>query len=151
MKVILTNAILFAALATTAVATPAQAAEDQLRPAESGRWITESGNFEVDIAPCGQVLCGTVVRVLANRSMSRPSATMQAVDNRSPLGMKLLSELTPSGNGEWKGQIYNRENGETYNCLVQLLAPDQLKVRAYKGSPLFGKTQVWHRVTGDAQ
>ena len=52
-----------------------------------GRWITESGNLEVEIAPCPtnangtasantggssgtNTLCGKVVRVLANRSMA---------------------------------------------------------------------------------
>ena len=37
---------------------------------QTGRWITASGNLEIEIAPCGQALCGTVVRVLANNSMS---------------------------------------------------------------------------------
>jgi hypothetical protein len=36
----------------------------------TGRWLTESGNLEVVVAPCAADLCGTVARVLANRSMS---------------------------------------------------------------------------------
>ena len=148
MKTVLMNAFF---LTVIACAAPLHAAANPLGAAESGRWLTESGNLEVDIAPCGEALCGSVVRVIANRSMSGPGAPMQAADSRSPLGMNLLSDFTPVGNGEWKGKIYNRENGETYDCLIELLAPDQLKVRAYKGLPLFGKTQVWRRVTGEAQ
>ncbi len=117
---------------------------------ETGRWITESGNLEVEIAPCGQALCGTVVKVIANNSMSAPGTAMTPADTRSPLGMKILKDFTPSGDGEWKGRIYNRESGETYDCVMALLAPDQLKVRGYKGLPLFGKTQVWSRVPGQA-
>lgn len=145
MKTILVKAFLPAVLA---VAASLCAAEGRPPSAESGRWITESGNLEVEISPCGEALCGTVVRVIANRSMSQPAKAMQAADGRSPLGMKLLSDFTPSGDGEWKGHIYNREDGQTYDCLIELLAPDQLKVRAYKGIPLFGKTQVWRRVSG---
>lgn len=118
---------------------------------ETGRWITESGNLEVEIVPCGNALCGTVVNVLANNSMSRPSQVMQAADTRSPLGLQLLSDFLPTGDGDWRGRIYNREDGETYDCQLELLAPDQLKVRGYKGIPLFGKTQVWRRAEGGAQ
>lgn len=116
--------------------------------AETGRWLTESGNLEVDIAPCGDALCGTVVKVIANRSMSRPGQAMEAADARSPLGMRLLTDFRPTGDGDWQGRIHNREDGQTYDCKLELLAPDQLKVRAYKGIPLFGKTQVWRRVEG---
>ncbi len=119
---------------------------------ETGRWITESGNLEVEIAPCGPALCGTVIKVIANRSMRKADAAMAPADNRSPLGMQILTGFVPAGDGEWKGRIYNRENGETYDCLMSLAAPDQLKVRGYKGLPLFGKTQIWHRVAaGTAQ
>jgi uncharacterized protein (DUF2147 family) len=109
-----------------------------------GRWVTESGNLEVEIAPCGEALCGTVVKVLANRSMADPSKTLPA-DAPSPLGMKVLKDFKPSGDGEWQGQIFNRENGKTYDCLMSLVAADQLKIRPYVGTPIFGKTQIWRR------
>src|SRR5215475_8575036 len=89
--------------------------------AQEGRWITESGNLEVQIAPCNQALCGTVVRVLANNSMSAPGTEMKPVDARSPMGMKILSDFTPSGDQQWTGQIYNRENGKTYRCRMKLI------------------------------
>lgn len=111
-----------------------------------GRWLTQSGNFEIDIASCGPALCGTVVRVLGNQSMSQPGTEMKPVDTRSAMGMKILSELAPSGEGTWEGRIYNRENGKTYDCRVTAVAPDQLEIRAYKFLPIFGKSQVWTRV-----
>lgn len=111
-----------------------------------GRWLTQSGNFEIDIAACGKALCGTVVRVLGNQSMSQPGVEMKTGDAQAALGMKILSELTPSGDGEWEGRIFNRENGKTYDCRLGLSVPDKLEVRAYVFLPLFGKTQVWTRV-----
>ncbi|MCE1193423.1 MAG: DUF2147 domain-containing protein [Acidovorax sp.] len=116
-----------------------------------GRWITESGNLEVDIAPCpgstAPALCGRVVRVLANRSMSAPGADMAAADARPALGMTLLSGLRPAGGGssEYQGEIYNRENAKTYRVNLTPAEPEQLLVHAYVGIPLFGKTQVWRR------
>src|SRR3989344_4775596 len=79
-----------------------------------GRWITESGNRGVGSSPCPPnargpaganpggsggttTLCGRVVRVLANRSMSAPGTEMAAADARLALGMTMLSGLRDSG------------------------------------------------------
>ena len=133
---------LFPTLLALALA-PAAFAQSTLP--HQGRWITESGNLEVDIAPCGEAFCGTVVKVLANRSMSGGGELVQA-DARPAMGMKLLSDLRPSGEGELTGEIYNRENGKSYSTLLSVAGPNQLVVRSYVGLPMFGKTQVWQRV-----
>jgi uncharacterized protein (DUF2147 family) len=141
---VLIGALTFAALLPRAGAS-------ESGPSALGRWVTQTGNLEVEIAPCGEMLCGTVVRVLANNSMSQPGETMQPVDARPVLGMKILADLTSTGEGEWKGQIYNRENGKTYDCRVKPLSSEQLEVRAYRVLPLFGKTLTWTRTGQTAQ
>lgn len=115
-----------------------------------GRWITASGNLEVEIGACGNALCGTVTKVLANRSMSREGEEMKAVDTRPAMGMKILQNFTPETvendrPTRWEGEIYNRENGKTYSCLMSLNSDGALVLRPYVGLPLFGKTQVWQR------
>lgn len=72
---------------------------------------------------------------------------MNPADPRPALGMEILTGFTPVGEGEWRGSIYNRENGKTYRCVMTLLDPTQLKIRPYLGVSWFGKTQVWHRAT----
>jgi uncharacterized protein (DUF2147 family) len=124
--------------------------------APQGRWITASGNLEVEIAPCGKALCGTVTQVLGNRSMSRDGEEMKPVDTRPALGMKILQNLVPeTAEGQrttrWEGEIYNRENGKTYACLMSVNPDGSLLVRPYVGLPLFGKTQTWHRSPPVAQ
>lgn len=125
-----------------------------------GQWVTASGNLEVDIAPCGAALCGTVTKVLANRSMSRDGAPMEAVDSRPALGMTLLKDFVPvqasEGNAQanqWTGEIYNRENGKTYRCQMSMhttpTGATELVLHAYVGIPLFGKTQRWQRVASN--
>ena len=122
------------------------AAQAQAQPAQAGRWITESGNLEVEIAPCGDALCGTVTRVIANRSMSAPGQEMDAADKRPALGMQILTGLLPSGDdGTLAGEIYNRENAKTYSVRLTMDGPQQLLVRPYVGLPLLGKTQLWRR------
>ena len=142
MKTTSLFAVLLVAAALTTIASVAQA--DATTATAVGRWLTESGNFEIDIAPCGAVLCGKVARVLANRSMSRSEAKEPAV--KGAVGMTILSDLRPAGEGEWRGQIFNSENGKTYDCQITLPAPGRLEVRAYKFLPLLGKTQIWKRV-----
>jgi uncharacterized protein (DUF2147 family) len=127
----------------------APAAFAQTTLPQQGRWLTESGNLEVDIAPCGEALCGTVVKVLANRSMGNPGGELVQADPRPVMGMKILSDLRPAGEGELKGEIYNRENAKSYSTVLSLAGPNQLVVRSYIGLPIFGKTQVWQRV-GDS-
>ncbi len=110
----------------------------------SGRWITQSGNLEIEIAPCGDALCGTAVKVLANNSMSDPGSQM--TNGAVPaLGLKVLRDFVPDGDNRWSGHIYDRENGKTYRCRLALRDSGDLEVRPYVGFPLFGHTQVWRR------
>lgn len=112
----------------------------------AGRWITESGNLEIEIAPCGEAWCGTVTRELGNRAMSAAGQAMKAVDARPALGMKILTALQPSGDGATlSGDIYNRENGKSYRVRLHVDEAHLLHVRPYVLLPLFGKTQVWQR------
>jgi uncharacterized protein (DUF2147 family) len=125
------------------------AASAHASPADPrGRYLTASGNLEVDVAPCGEgALCGTVSKVVADHSMSRPGETLQAVDARPALGMRVLIDFKPDARepGTWQGRIYNRENGKTYDCRMTMDQDGHLQLRAYVGLPLFGKTQVWQR------
>ncbi len=122
-------------LATPALAQPAP---------PQGLWLTASGNLQVEISPCGPALCGVTAKVLANHSM-QDSRTQVAEPPR--LGLKIITDLKPTGPGAWKGRIFNRENGKTYDCLVQPQGADALKLRVYVVLPLFGQDQVWRRVS----
>jgi uncharacterized protein (DUF2147 family) len=140
----------------------AAAAQAQSSPASDprGRWVTANGNLEVEVAPCGAALCGTVTKVLGNRSMAPGGGDMQAADTRPALGMTLLKDFAPVDATEplrppteWAGQIYNRENGKTYSCNMSVStannAAGELLLHAYVGLPLFGKTQRWVRVASN--
>jgi uncharacterized protein (DUF2147 family) len=142
-------------LLSTAFAAQAQSSPDAADP--RGRWITANGNLEVEVAPCGTALCGTVTQVIGNRSMAPGGGSMQPADNRPALGMTLLQDFKPIDASdasrpptEWAGQIYNRENGKTYSCNMTVStagnAAGELVLHAYVGLPLFGKTQRWARV-----
>lgn len=125
-----------------------------------GLWLTASGNLEVRIAPCGAALCGKVARVIANQSMSRPGEAMEAGAQPAHEGMDILTDFLPSERRtapdgrsvvtEWRGRIFNRENGKTYDALMSVGPGGELKLRAYVGLPLLGRNQAWQRVPGSA-
>ncbi|WP_309643396.1 DUF2147 domain-containing protein [Phenylobacterium sp.] len=137
-RISLLAAFVLALAPTMSVAAPAS---------PQGRFLTASGNVEVQIQPCGAALCGDVVRVLANRSMSDQKAPAAAAP--AGVGLRLISDLKPSG-AEWQGKIFNREDGKTYDCIVRPLPNGNLEVRPYVGTPLIGKTQNWTRVPAPA-
>ena len=142
MRAIIQPAMLaLSAILTLAVAS----AQAQQAAPELGRWITESGNLEVEIAACGPAYCGTITRVIAKQSMSKPGAAMAPAHAASPLGKQILFDLQPMSAGGWQGHIYNRENNKTYNSQLAALDPDQLKLTIYEDSPANGRVQVWRR------
>ena len=112
--------------------------------AQTGRWTTAAGTAEVEIAPCGQRLCGTIVRVLSNRSMSDPTVELKDVPG---VGTQVLIDFESEGEGQWAGKIFNRETGKTYSCTMKLRSPEELEVHPYIGIRLIGQTQIWKRVT----
>jgi uncharacterized protein (DUF2147 family) len=107
----------------------------------SGVWTAQSGNLDVAILPCGDALCGDVVRVHSNVSMSEPGK--QAVGLPATEGMRIFSELKPSGSGRWRGKIFNREKNQTYDCVVTSLGGGELEVRPYIVLESIGQTQIW--------
>lgn len=145
------------ALSATLMLASAQAQQPvqaQQAAPELGRWITESGNLEVEIAPCGDALCGTITRVIANNAMSPGAAapapaaapvSAPATPAASPLGKKILFGLKPIAAGGLQGQIYNRENNKTYNSQLNAIDANQLKLTMYETTPEQGRVQVWRR------
>lgn len=127
-----------ASLVLLLAATPAFAG-----PSPAGRWITASGNVEVEIAPCGNALCGTITKVLANRSMAGPGAEMPK--DVPGVGTRILTGLASRDDTQWYGELLNRETGKVYDCVVKPVGDDEIEVRPYVGLPLFGQTQSWRR------
>lgn len=61
-------------------------------------------------------------------------------------GMVFIRNLEKDGDEFNGGIIINPENGSAYKCYIKLTAPDNLKIRAYVGVPVIGRTQHWLRV-----
>lgn len=126
------------ALALATVATAASAAPTPV----TGRWLTVEGKALVDIAPCGQTLCGRIARVLKPRpggpavDVNNPDTTLRT---RPIAGILILSDFRPADD-RWKGRIYDPESGRTYRSEL-IRAGGTLKVKGCIGP--FCRTQEW--------
>ena len=68
-----------------------------------------------------------------------------ALRNRPVLGLQLFVGMRPAGPNSWSGQIYNADDGQTYDSTVAQGDADHLQVRGCVG-PLCGG-ETWTRVS----
>ena len=121
----------------------------------TGIWITGDRDGHVKIERCsGDTFCGRLVWVKPEKDVKVPldkNNPDPALRSRPLQGLEILKDLTYSGGSEWAGgTIYDPKSGKTYHVKVTQPDPDTLKLRGYVGIPLFGRTEVWHRVQEQA-
>jgi uncharacterized protein (DUF2147 family) len=114
-----------------------------------GTWRTDEGKATVRVADCGGALCATIVSLKEpnDPSSGRPKTDSNNVDaskrNRPIVGLQILTALRPQGANKWTGQVYNPEDGKTYDATVVLENANVLKVQ---GCVLFlCETHTWTR------
>ncbi|MDX2288514.1 MAG: DUF2147 domain-containing protein [Hyphomicrobiaceae bacterium] len=117
----------FAAWLTLAV--PGVANAD--RP--EGVWLDHEGRGAVEIAPCGESLCGTVVWV-------RDAAQHNAC------GLQVLGGLRLVTSGVWdNGWILDPDAGEKFDAAITVRPDDTLEVVGYLGVKTLSETFEWRR------
>ena len=125
----------FLALAGLSMAlAPASASAKSLE----GRW--KNGAMEIVIAPCGDSLCGRVVKA---------SAKQQAKSRRGSgtklLGARVIDNIQPSGPGRWNADVFVASRNMNARGTIEQAGPNRLTVHGC----LLGflcKTQHWDRI-----
>ena len=59
------------------------------------------------------------------------------------IGLALFSAMRPAGPNKWSGQIYNADDGNTYNSHISVSGPDTLRVEGCMGALCGGEN--WTR------
>jgi uncharacterized protein (DUF2147 family) len=138
-------------IAIFAAVLAAQAAKAQAGGEASGIWLTQAGDAKVRVSKCGGGICGVVVWL---REPIDPATGKPQVDdkNHNPslarrpiIGLPLFSGMRASGPNKWSGQIYNADDGNTYESKISVAGPDTLRVEGCVG-PLCGG-ETWTRST----
>ena len=94
-------------------------------------------------------LCATIASIKEpnDPQTGKPKTDIRNVDpskrNRPIVGVQIFTGLRAEGANKWSGQIYNPEDGKTYDANVVLENANTLKVQ---GCVLFiCKTKTWTR------
>jgi uncharacterized protein (DUF2147 family) len=138
----------FVALSLAALlAAPSAKAQTSGEP--SGIWLTQAGDAKVKISKCSGGICGVIVWL---KDPINPTTGKPEVDDKNAnpvlakrpmIGLPLFSGMRPSGPNKWSGQIYNADDGNTYESHVSVTGADTLKVEGCVGMICGGET--WTR------
>lgn len=133
--------VMFAALAAWSLLSGPAAAG----PADEvlGLWLTQSGNGVVEIARCGESLCGRIVGGRGERFDVRNRD--RALRTRELMGLVILSGFRETSEGWSGGRIYNPEDGGAYRSELAPGRGGTLRVTGCVG-PIC-RTQVWTPTT----
>lgn len=90
-----------------------------------------------------------VAKIIEIKDTSRQNAVCELCEgknkNKPILGLNILTGLEKQDD-EWSGgTILDPRNGKVYQCYIELVKPNKLKLRGYIGISLFGKTAYWER------
>lgn len=110
-----------------------------------GVWATRDETGHVEIAPCGQSACGTIIW---GKEGSGPSTDVKnpnaALRTRNLVGLRILENFTRRDAGWVNGRIYDPKTGNTYRSELALRADGKLGVKGCVG-PIC-RTEIWRRV-----
>jgi uncharacterized protein (DUF2147 family) len=96
-------------------------------PQPTGEWRTANGFANVRIDDCDGVLWGIISweKEPGGVDSYNPTASER---NRPTLGLHILLAMKPTKPGLWQGEVYNPENGKTYDSRMSLTSPDVLRI-----------------------
>ena len=109
-----------------------------------GTWVTANGGGVVQIAQCGDALCGQIVGI--DREATAPMPT--DIHGRPQCGLTIITNEKPTADGTWRGEITDPRNGATYQAELWVDERGNLRLRAFIGIPVLGATMVWRPFTG---
>ena len=127
-----------AALVMAAASTAANAQSDP-----AGEWRVARGVATVRIVDCGGKYWGVIAsEQYPGADSKNPDRTLRG---RPTLGMPILLAMAPIRANEWRGSIYNAENGHTYSGSISLIGEDTLQIKGCVMGILCGG-EKWTRV-----
>ncbi|GBR51922.1 hypothetical protein AA106555_0732 [Neokomagataea thailandica NBRC 106555] len=91
-------------------------------------------------------LSGKIVKKLVETGGDTCGHCTGALHNAPFKGLVILSGMKPVDNAWEGGSIMDPASGKVYHCRMKV-ARDQLEVRGFIGVSLFGRSQIWKRVS----
>lgn len=92
-----------------------------------GEWRTADGVANIRIDDCDGILWGIVSWEKDPGGVDSHNPN-PAERSRPTLGLHILRAMKPTKPGLWQGEVYNAENGKTYDSRISLTSPDVLRI-----------------------
>ena len=131
-------------------ATVARAEEKAAGDAILGKWWFPKKNGKMEVRREKGVYFGKVVAYDKPGALDKYNPDPELA-KRPFVGIDMLQDFTYDANKkEWSGgTIYDGDSGKTYSCTLWFEGADtaKLNARGYVGISLFGRTEVFDRVT----
>jgi uncharacterized protein (DUF2147 family) len=109
---------------------------------------------KMEIFRCGsgkRYICAKIVWL--QNPLDSKGNPLRDVRNENPsqrgrpiMGLPIINGMAPVGANQWKGNIYNPEDGNTYSATLTLVSRNQINLRGCKGWILCGE-RTWLRTT----
>ena len=114
-----------------------------------GYWLTENKRAVIHTYECEQGLCGNIHWIIEG-GMQYDTKNPEETKRSTPMcGLKIIWGFEKDDD-EWEnGKIYKADDGDVYSADIELKDENTLSLRGYIGIPLFGKSQIWSRVSPD--
>ena len=123
----------------------------QQNPIIEDVWITtddETGlqKSEVVFYKEGNKLRGKIERLLLPEDQGKICEKCEGAQKNKPIaGLIIVNDLVQTNDGWEDGTILDPKSGKVYDCYVEFIDKNTLKVRGFIGFSLLGRTQIWKR------
>ncbi|MEE2525732.1 DUF2147 domain-containing protein [Hyphobacterium sp. HN65] len=124
-----------AGMATALTAAPAMAQD--VTDQALGRWHRVNQDWIVEFAMCGEYLCGEIVE----------GEGVDENTGESVIGIQMLFNLERHDDDQWRGRMYNPEDGNEYQGRVTILGENEIRMSGCIIGGLICRSEEWPRVT----
>jgi uncharacterized protein (DUF2147 family) len=97
-----------------------------------GIWLRPEGGVQFSFYDCGGLLCAKVIGA-------------QSAEDQASIGTVILRGASKSGPNEWKGKLYNSEDGKTYDGFITVTSANELTLKGCLWGVLCSG-ETWTRV-----
>ena len=130
---------LFASLAALSLVALSSAASASA-PFE-GRWTNPKRSVIIEVAPCGDAHCGTVVW-----ATDKAKANARKGGTENLIGTRLITGVRRTGNGTYKGRGFVPKRNMSAAATIRQAGPNVMIVEGCALAGLICKEQRWTRV-----
>ncbi len=116
-----------------------------------GKWktiddATKQPKAIVEIYEKSGKLYGKITSILNPNEQDKQCVKCTGTQKNQPILGLVILNATPDGADTAAGEILDPNNGKNYSCNLTLESKNVLKIRAYIGLSIIGRTQYWQRI-----